>query len=380
MMRPKALDRLGSLGLGRLCSEAIRNRSARLTLTLTLLLVWSGAALLVYVTERDAAQASAAYSASMLRDGYATLLIGQSDSALEKLTWPNCHTMRNLPGTRAVVGLREPVTLRLWTARGPEIAVREAMGDVASFLSTTSLSAGDRRVSPSVIFDVQSLGARPAGETEAQYVTRIVQQNGDSDTRTAATEDLVGFGGGFSGNAIMVAPPGGEISTCVVLTELESREHVATIASSLFPIGVGYGQQWALPNSDRLDPPRDRYEHRASRWHWLGAVTLIALTWAFSLWILRSDLAVFSVAGLRTPQIFFLAVAEMLVVLSGAALVTLAVAAYDYYTRTDARAFVVTGFRELARVAMASLGLCATIAAATASAISHRTIAALKDR
>jgi hypothetical protein len=254
------------------------------------------------------------------------------------------------------------------------------MGDVASFLSTTNSSAGGRRVSPSIIFDVQSLGARPTGETEARYVTKIVQQNGDSDTRTAATADLVGFGAGFSGNAIMLVPPGGEISACVVLTELESREHVAMIASSLFPVGVGYGQQWALPNSDRLDPPRDRYEHRSSRWHWLGAVTLIALTWTFSLWILRSDLAVFSVAGLRTPSIFFLAVAEMLVVFACAALVPLAVAAYDYYSRTDARAFVVTGFRELARVAVASLGLCATIAAATASAISHRTIDALKDR
>lgn len=380
MTSPARSDRLRPARLGRLCAEAIRNRAARLALTLTLLVAWSGSALTVYVTERDAAQANAAYTYSMLRDGYTTLLIDQSDSAPEKLTWANCSTLHHHNGVRAVVGLREPVTLRLWDASGPEVAVREAMGDVAGFLAMTSPSSAPRWSSPSLIFDVDALGARPADGTKAEFVTRVVQKSGDADTRTAVTENLTSFGGGFSGNAIMLALPGGEISTCVVLTDLDKRDQVETAASALFPIGAGFGQQWALTNADRFDSPRHRYEHRASRWYWLGAVALIALTWTFSLWILRSDLAVFSVAGLGTRQILVLTIAEMLVVVLGTALITLGVATFDLYSYTEASDSVAIGVREVSRAAVAGFGVCTSVAASAAAAISRRTLDALKDR
>jgi hypothetical protein len=363
-----------------LCGEAIRNRAARLALTLTLLVAWSGSALMVYVAERDAAHSNAAYTSSMLRDGYTTLLIKQSDSAPEKLTWANCRSLRHDSGVRAVVGLREPVSLRLWGAGGPEVAVREAMGDVADFLAMTSPSRSRSWSSPSLIFDVDALGARPADGTESDFVTRVVQKSGDADIRTAITENLTSFGGGFSGNAIMLAPPGGEISTCVALTDVDKRDGVATIASGLFPVGAGFGQQWALTNAERFDSPRDQYEARASRWYWLGAVALIVIAWTFSLWILRSDLAVFSVAGLGTRQILGMVTAEMLVVVLGASLITLGFATFDWYSHAESRDAVETGIREVARVAAAGFGVCTAVSAAAAAQISRRTLDALKDR
>lgn len=353
MTSPDRSDRSSSTRLSRLCGEAIRNRAARLALTLTLLVAWSGSALMVYVAERDSAHANAAYTSLMLRDGYTTLLIKQSDSAPEKLTWANCSTLRHDSGVRAVVGLREPLSLRLWNASGPEVAVREAMGDVADFLAMTSPSRARSWSSPSLIFDVDALGARPADGTESEFVTRVVQRTGDAGIRTAVTENLTSFGGGFSGNAIMLAPPGGEISTCVVLTEVDKRDQVATVASGLFPVRAGFGQQWALTNAERFDSPRHQYEDRASRWYWLGAVALIALAWTFSLWILRSDLAVFSVAGLGTRQILAMVTVEMLVVGLGASFIILGFATFDWYSHAESRDAVVTGMREVARAAAA---------------------------
>lgn len=379
-MPPRRSDRLPAARVGHLCAEAIRNRMARLVLTLTLVAAWSGSALMVYVTERDGAQANVAYTSSMLSDGYATLLVAQSDTSPESLTWANCSTLNYQSGVRAVVGLREPVPLRLWTASGPEVVVREAMGDVAGFLEMTNPSRGGRWSSPSLIFDVDAVGARPADGAEAAFVTKVVQENGDGDTRTAVTRNLTTFGGGFSGNAVMLTPPGGEISACVVLADLDKRDHVKAAASGLFPVVAGYGQQWALANADRFDSPRDRYEVRASRWYWLGAVALITLAWTFSLWILRSDFAVFSLAGLATRQILGLAIAEMLVVAFGVAFIILGVVTFDFYSHPDARDSVAIGIREVGRAVVAAFGMCTAIAAMMASAISRRTFDALKDR
>lgn len=372
-------ERTSRSRFGRLCTEAIRNRAARLGLTLTLLATLSGAALMVYVTERDAAQANTAYTYSMVSDGYTTLLIDQSDNAPESFTWANCSTLRHQDGVRAVVGLREPSLLRLWNASGPDVAVREAMGDVARFLAMTNPSS-PRGPSTSLIFDVDAAGARPSDGTETEYITRFVQKSGDGDTRTAATYSLTSLGGGFSGNAIALAPQSGEISTCAVLADLDKRDDVEAAASGLFPLAASFGNQWALTNADRFDSPRGRYENRASRWYWLGAAALITLAWTFSLWILRNDLAVFSIAGLRTRQILGLATAELIVVALGAALITTGVATLDWYQNAEARHSVAIGIREVARAAVASFGMCVSIAAATASAISRRTLDALKDR
>ena len=336
--------------------------------------------LTVYLAERDAAQASAAYSAAMLRDGYTTLLIDQSDSAPEDLTWANCSTLRHQRGARAVVGLREPALLRLWSATGPEVAVREAMGDVASFLSKTSPSRAELRSSPSLVFDIDALGARPANGSEAEFITKVFQDGRGGDTRVAISETLSSFGGGLSGNAIMLAPPGGEISTCVVLTDLDRRDQVETAAVGLFPVADGYGHQWALANADRFDSPRHRYERRASHLYWLGAVALISLTLTFGLWMLRGDLAVYSVSGLRTRQVLGLAVAEMLVVALGTVLITLGAITFDLTGHPEAGKSVAIGLREVARAAVASLGVCTSVAGAFASVISRQTLNALKER
>ena len=324
-------------GVGRLCAEAIRNRVARGGLTLALLAAWSVSGLVVYVAEHDAVQANAAYTASMLRDGYATLLVERSDGALETFTWDDCNTLRHVSGARAVVGLREPVLLRLWDTSGPEMTVREAMGDVAHYLAVTDPDHTRRWVAPSLIFDVDALGARPADATVGEFDTRVVDKSGEADTRTAITASLTSLGGGFSGNAVMLAPPTGEIATCVVLSDLDRRQQVESAVAGLFPVGAGFGQRWALTNAERFDSPRDRYETRESRWYWLAAVALIAVSWAFSLWIIRSDLAVFAVAGLGARRLIVLTIAEMLVVAVGAGVIVTGTAMFDLIAHSDAR-------------------------------------------
>lgn len=367
-------------GLGRLCAEAIRNRVARGGLTLAVLAAWSASALVVYVAERDAVQANAAYTASMLRDGYATLLVEQSDSALETFTWDDCNTLRYVSGVRAVVGLREPVLLRLWDTSGPEMTVREAMGAVPHYLAVTDPYHTRRWVAPSLIFDVDALGARPPEATVGEFVTRVVEKSGEGDTRIAITAALTSLGGGFSGNAVMLAPPAGEIATCVVLTDLDRRQQVESAVAGLFPVGAGFGQRWALTNAERFESPRDRYELRESRSYWLAAVALVAISWAFSLWIVRSDLAVFAVAGLGARRLIALAIGEMLVVALGTGVIVAGAAAFDFIAHHDARDAVAVGVRAASRTAIAGLGVCAAFTAATSVLISRRTFSALKDR
>ncbi len=367
-------------GPARLCSEAIRNRVARGGLTLAVLAAWSASVLVVYVTERDAVQANAAYTSSMLRDGYTTLLVEQSDGALDKLTWANCDTLRHVSGVPAVVGLREPVMLRLWDAAGPDMTVREAMGDVAGYLAVTDPEHALRRIAPSLIFDVDALGARSANGDVGGFTTRVVGTSGDGDTRTALTANLTSFGGGFSGNAVMLAPPQGEISTCVVLSDLDRRGQVESAVAGLFPIGDGFGQRWALTNAERFESPRYRYELRESRWYWLAATALIAATWAFSLWILRSDLAVFAVAGLRARGLIVLTLAEMLVIALGAGAIVAGVAVVDVVAHREALDAIGVGLRAASRTAVAGLGVCTAFTAAAAISISRRTLHALKDR
>ncbi len=372
-------DRPSRWRIGRLGAEAFRNRSARLGLTLTLLAAWSGAALMVYVTERDAAEANYAYTTAMVSDGYTTLLISQSDNAPEAFRWSNCSTLRHHDGVRAVVGLREPELLGLWNADGPAVPVREAVGDVAAFLRATDASS-TIQPSTSLVFDVDSVGSRPTGPTNPGYITAISHEPGENIIRWASTASLTSFGGGLSGNAIVLAPEGGDITTCAVLTNIDQRDQVRESADAWFPLSKGFGSQWALTTAERLDSPRDQYAERPSRWYWLVATAIIVLTWAFSLWILRGDLAVFSIAGLRARQVLGLTTAEMLIVALGSAPIIAAVATVDWVLHTEARYSVTTAVREVARAAVASLGACAAIAAAIANAISGRTLDALKDR
>lgn len=366
--------------VGRVCAEAARNRLARLWLTLALIITWSGAALVVYVSERDAAISNAAYTSSMRKDGYATQLISQADHAAEPFTWANCQTLRLHHGVEAVVGMREPVTMRLWNQHGPEVVVREAMGDVAGFLSSANRSRALRWNSPAVIFDTSSLAARPNATTAAALSTQLVSTSNDTSVRRAATESLSSFGRGFSGNAIMLTAPGGEIATCLVLIDLDKRAEVEAAIGGLFPAAAGFGQQWALLNAERFESPRDRYEQRDSRWYWYGAVALITLTWGLSLWMLRNDLAVFAVAGLGRWGLLGLVAVELFIVGCGAALATLGVAAFDVSSQPGLTSFVSTAFSETGRVAVASAGTCIAIAVATTGTIARRTLDTLKDR
>lgn len=380
MTSPPPARTAGRPGVGRLWSEAVRNRFARAALTLAVLAAWATAGLAVYITERDAVQASASYTSSMLASGYATLLVEQSETAQERLTWDDCNTLRHLDGVQAVVGLREPEILRLWDSSGPEITARQAMGDVAGYLAVTSPQSIQRWVAPSVIFDTEAFGARPAQGTVGEYVTKVVQLSGDGDTRTAISASLTSLGGGFSGNTLMLTPPGGQIAICVVLSELDQRPQVADAVAGFLPVSAGFGQRWALTNAERFDPPRQRYESRESRWYWLAAVALVSTSWGFSMWILRNDLAVYAVAGLGTRRLIMLTITEMSVIVIGAALIVTGVAISDLVVRDDARDAFGAGARAAARTIVGGIGVSAAIAAATAVSICRRTIDALKNR
>lgn len=370
----------GRFGVGRLCGEAMRNRLARAGLSLAVLAVWAVAGLVVYGSERDAVRASSDHTSSMLASGYATLLVEQSALAREPFMWEDCNTLRHLAGVHAVLALREPEILRLWDRRGPEITTRQAIGDVAGFLAVTSPGEIERWVAPSLIFDIDAFGARPANGGVGEYVTTVVSPSDDADTRTAITANLVGLGGGFAGNAIVMTPPGGPIAVCAVLADLEQRTRVADAVAGFLALSAGFGQRWALADAERFDSPRERFESRDSRWYWLAASVVITVSSAFSLWIVRSDLAVFAVAGLGTRRLVGLTIAELLVVAVGAGAIVVGVVAFDLVVHGDAHDAIDVGVRAALRSAVAGFGVGSTLAAVTAVSIARRPIDVLNDR
>ena len=358
----------------RLAIEAMRNSLSRFAVTLGLSLAFAALLLGTLVTETNATVSARTYAQRLISQGYSTLLIERDPSADGGFRWQDCDAVHAFQGAKAVLGMQEPASIRLWSKGGPEIVARTATGDVVDYLRKTDPVAMEVWRTAQMFVDVAAPIARTSGSVE--YSVLISTPQG-AEPLKATTALLTSLGGGSSGNAMLIGPTIGIIGTCAIFVDTDQRTTFSAAISNAFPVLDGFSQRWALTNADRFDSPRLRFEGRASKWYWLLASTGFVVLWLLAIRLRRNDHAVYAVAGLGPARLGWLAVCELAVVVGAGLLVAMAVAVPKLNCQLD---FARVGLVAALRAAMASAVCSVFVSLHVARRVVATTLDALKDR
>ena len=314
----------------RLVAEAFANTISRPLLNLGLVTALVVILVGVAVTEANATTQARAYRDGLVASGYGTLLIDQQNKSLgADLRSSSCDALGNIDGVRAAIWLRDSQTMPLWNTAGYPIPVRPVGGNVLGFLAATDPTSMTSWRHAEMFIDPNSTAASNRSPDEYPLRTVTSPDSGTDPaaptTRIALTVRLSALGAGTSGNAIVIDPLPGPVTSCALLVDDNQRAHVVTSVATALPVLAGYSNRWILSNADLFPSARTRFEHRPTLLYWLAGAGAFTLIWLLVLRIHRTDHAVYVIAGLDPAALTALTIAELLIIIAAATTIAAAV-------------------------------------------------------
>lgn len=365
------------LRFGRIVAEAIASVTSRVWISGGLVLGLAALLAAVAIAETNAAVAARLYEDGLVRAGYSTLIIEQSDQVpATPLNTTDCAATGGIEGVGPVVSLRQPVSMPGWARRGPDLTVVPVGGDILALLGSIDPTGVQPWRAAQTFVDRESSAA---SGSSPEYLLPLYPRGQRVDS-TAIAVDLGALGPGVSGAVLVGDPQPGPVDACAVFVPSDFRETVSRAVEIAFPASGGYSQRWALIGADRFDSPRHRFEGRPTKDLWIAAATVFTGFWLFYLRLRRPEHGLYAVIGLNPAAITLLTIIELLAIAVTASILAATIIGLAALRAGTPSHFLTIGAESAIRTLIACVLISAVWSANAASRTTTSTIDALKDR
>ncbi len=347
--------------------EAGRNLRSRPAVSGLLISIVLSSALAIFVVEYNATTRIVRDTAQMVDRGFATYVLSSTGPA-GHLTAKTCSSLRVIPAVEHAVWMRRRGEVKLFGENGESLPAWEADGDLDGLLGAAS--------GRSIFVDSR---ADVAPREQRQWVVR---DGGDYTAVDARAVDLSPWGAGLEGNVISRVHLDGNVDACLLFARVNSRGSVALSVRSLIPATSGISQGWALPASDLIPAPQDAFAARPSRLYYLIGAAVVAVLFAMSLLMRRSERGLYVVVGFRPHQVGAVGTAELALIWTVAAslMVAIVITKLAWSAPDSVRFAVRVAVLSALRFALLSLLSCLALVWFSCRLTGRSAIAALKDR
>lgn len=309
--------------------------------------------------------------------GYATLIIEQSDQvAAAPLSAADCAGLRDIPGVGPVVSIQPPVSVPAWSDHGPDVTVVPVGGEVVAFLHRVAPGDAVSRRTAQAFVDRDSAVASPASR---EYPLPLFP-NGNGVEGTAIAMELDAFGSATSGAMLVADIHSGPVEACALFVPGDLRAGISQSIKIAFPAVSGFSQRWALPEADRLETPRQRFEGRWTKDLWLPFAGVFTAFWLFYLRLRKPEHGLYAIVGLGPAAVTLLSVVELLIIALGASLLAGVVVGLAALRAETGMEFLVLGVESGIRTLVGCVLLSVVWSAHMATRTTTSIMDALKDR